>query len=96
MVVDCFNEFLESELQGEYVVKEQVFNTKNFTVYIVTPVDNKIEYERFILLKHLSNEEPSVHIWETCICKKATKMAIAKEVTEAIQSDFIKKRLSHT
>ncbi|SCN15904.1 Protein of unknown function [Bacillus toyonensis] len=21
MVVDCFNEFLESELQGEYVVK---------------------------------------------------------------------------
>lgn len=62
----------------------------------MTPVDNKIEYERFILLKHLSNEESSVHIWETCICKKATKMAIAKEVTEAIQSDFIKKRLSHT
>lgn len=61
----------------------------------MTPVDNKIEYERFILLKHLSNEESSVHIWETCICKKATKMAIAKEVTEAIQSDFIK-RLSHT
>ncbi|AHA10257.1 hypothetical protein M2246_003336 [Bacillus sp. LEw-kw-24] len=57
----------------------------------MTPVDNKIEYERFILLKHLSNEESSVHIWETCICKKATKMAIAKEVTEAIQSDFIKK-----
>ncbi|PGA94470.1 hypothetical protein [Bacillus toyonensis] len=90
MGVDYFNEFLVSELKVVYVVKEQVFDTKDFTVYIVTPVDNKIEYERLILLKHLSNEEPSVHIRETCICKKATKMEIAKEVTEAIQSGFIK------
>ncbi|MGE7884615.1 hypothetical protein [Bacillus sp. NPDC094077] len=91
MVVHYLNDFLVSELEDVYVVKEQVFDAKNFTVYIVTPVDNEIEYERLILLKHFSNEEPSVHIWETGICKEATKMEIANEVTEAIQSGFINK-----
>ncbi|WP_242213956.1 hypothetical protein [Bacillus cereus group sp. BfR-BA-01383] len=91
MVEDNLNDFLVSELEGEYVLKEKVFDAKNFTVYIATPVDNKIEYDRLILRKHLANKEPSIHIWKTGICKQATKMEIAKEVTEAIQLGFINK-----
>ncbi|MBE5105189.1 hypothetical protein IGI01_07775 [Bacillus thuringiensis] len=83
--------FLVSELEGVYVVQEQVFDAKNSTVYIVTPVDNEIEYERLILLKHLSNEESSVHIWEIVICKLVTKIEIVNGVTEVIQSGFINK-----
>ncbi len=48
-------------------------------------------YNRFILIKHLSNEEPSVHVWDKKICVDATKIHIAKEVTEAIQSGFVNK-----
>ncbi|EJS67067.1 hypothetical protein CN425_04250 [Bacillus cereus] len=91
MVGDSLNDFLVAELEGEYVLQEKVFDAKNFTVYMATPVDNKIEYDRLILMKHLSNKVPSVHIWETGICKKATNMEIVKEVTEAIQLGFINK-----
>ncbi len=66
-----------------------MFEARSFTVYIATPIENKRAYNRFILIKHLSNEEPSVHIWAKKICVEATKMDIAKELTEAIQSGFV-------
>ncbi|EJR55859.1 hypothetical protein IIM_00951 [Bacillus cereus VD107] len=91
MTIENLNDLVVGELGCKYVLEEKVFEAKNFTVYIATPIENKMAYNRFILIKHLSNEEPSVHIWAKKICVEATKMDIAKELTEAIQSGFVNK-----
>jgi hypothetical protein len=91
MTIENLNDLVVGELRCKYVLEEKVFEAKNFTVYIATPIGSKMAYNRFILIKHLSNEEPSVHVWEKKTCVDATKIDIAKEVTEAIQSGFVNK-----
>ncbi|AFQ13317.1 TPA: hypothetical protein ACG05V_005476 [Bacillus pacificus] len=80
-------------LDSQYVVKEKIFEAINFSVYIVTgkhQQEEEILYE-LLLIKHFNSEEPSAHIWHKKIPKGATTAEIAKEVSEAIQSGFIKK-----
>ncbi|WP_377866114.1 hypothetical protein [Bacillus sp. R86525] len=91
MTIESLNDLVVGELGCKYVLGEKVFEAKNFTVYIATPIENKMTYNRFILIKHLSNEEPSVHVGDKKICVDATKIHIAKELTEAIQSGFVNK-----
>ncbi|MBE7094850.1 hypothetical protein [Bacillus cereus] len=79
------------DLGCKYILREKVFEAKNFTVYTATHRENKLAYNQLVLIKHLCNEKPSVHIWHKKICKEATEFEIAKEVTEAIQSGFINK-----
>ncbi|HDR7794679.1 TPA: hypothetical protein QCY19_004729 [Bacillus luti] len=78
--------------ESKYVLKEKVFEAKNFTIYIATHIENDLLYNRFILIKHLYNEKSSVHIWHRKISREATEFEIAKEVTVAIQSGFKKKK----
>ncbi len=78
--------------ESKYVLKEKVFEAKNFTIYIATHIENDLLYNRLILIKHLYNEKSSVHIWHRKISREATEFEIAKEVTVAIQSGFKKKK----
>ncbi|MEV5110468.1 hypothetical protein MRBLBA3_002476 [Bacillus sp. LBA3-1-1.1] len=89
MTIENLHDLVIGELGCKYVLGEKVFAAKNFTVYIATPIESKMAYNRFILIKHLSNEEPSVHVWDKKVCVDATKIHIAKELTEAIQSGFV-------
>ncbi|WP_439875709.1 hypothetical protein ACSLGG_09225 [Bacillus mycoides] len=89
MTIENLKDLVVGELGCKYIFEEKVFEAKNFTVYIATQIEDKMVYNRFILIKHLSNEEPSIHIWDKKICVDATKMDIAKELTEAIQSGFV-------
>ncbi|CAH2465465.1 MULTISPECIES: hypothetical protein [Bacillus] len=91
MTIENLNDLVVAELGCKYVLEEKVFEAKNFTVYIATSIENKMTYNRFILIKHLSNEVPSVHVWDKKICVDDTKIDIATEVTEAIQSGFVNK-----
>ncbi|QUG83560.1 hypothetical protein [Bacillus nitratireducens] len=89
MTIESLNDLVVGELGCKYVLGEKVFEAKNFTVYIATSIESEMAYNRFILIKHLSNEKPSVHVWDKKVCVDATKIHIAKEVTEAIQSGFV-------
>nr|EEK68246.1 hypothetical protein bcere0006_16240 [Bacillus wiedmannii] len=73
----------------KYIFGEKVFEAKNFTVYIATHRENKLTYNQLVLIKHLCNEKPSVHIWDKKISTEATELEITEEVTEAIQSGFV-------
>ncbi|MGG0299977.1 hypothetical protein ABEY59_20270 [Bacillus albus] len=91
MIIENLNDIVEKELDSQYNLQEKVFEAKNFTVYIATHRENKLAYNQLVLIKHLCNEKPSVHIWYKKISTEATKLDITKEVTEAIQSGFINK-----
>ncbi|EJQ52476.1 hypothetical protein IEQ_01519 [Bacillus cereus BAG6X1-2] len=91
MTIESLNELVVDELGCKYVLGEKVFEARNFTVYIATPIESKMAYSRLILMKHLSNKKKSVHIWYKKLCMEATTMEVAKEVTEAIQSGFVNK-----
>ncbi|TKH19338.1 hypothetical protein FC699_24215 [Bacillus wiedmannii] len=77
------------DLGCKYILREKVFEAKNFTVYIATHRENKLTYNQLVLVKHLCNEKPSVHIWDKKISTEATELEITEEVTEAIQSGFV-------
>ncbi|MBJ6950240.1 hypothetical protein JG666_23530, partial [Vibrio cholerae] len=70
------------ELDSKYTLQEKVFEAKTFTVYIATHRENKLIYNQLILIKHLCNEKPSVHIWHKKISMEVTELEITKEVTE--------------
>ncbi|MBJ8103084.1 MULTISPECIES: hypothetical protein [Bacillus cereus group] len=89
MTIENLNDLVVGELGCKYVLGEKVFEAKNFTVYIATPIESKMAYSQLILMKHLSNKKSSVHIWYKKLCMEATTMEIAKEVTDAIQSGFV-------
>ncbi|MFB6728578.1 hypothetical protein ACMZ5A_12580 [Bacillus mobilis] len=89
MIIENLKDIVTKELDSEYTLQEKIFEAKNFTVYIVTRRENTLTYNQLVLLKHLCNEKPSVHIWHKKISTDATKLDITKEVTEAIQSGFI-------
>ncbi|WHY30874.1 hypothetical protein [Bacillus wiedmannii] len=89
MTIENLKEVVVKELENQYTLQEKVFEAKNFTVYIATHRENKLAYNQLLLIKHLYNEKPSVHIWYKEISTAATELEIAKEVTEAIQSGFI-------
>ncbi|PDZ06038.1 hypothetical protein COE20_00930 [Bacillus cereus] len=89
MIIENLNDIVVKELDRQYTLQEKVFEAKNFTVYIATHRENTLTYNSLVLIKHLSNEKPSVHIWHKKISTDATKLDITKEVTEAIQSGFI-------
>ena len=91
MIIENLNDVVVKELDSQYTLQEKIFEAKNFTVYIATHRENKLANNQLVLIKHLCNEKPSVHIWHKKICTEATEFEIAKEVTEAIQSGFINK-----
>ncbi|MDQ4484579.1 MULTISPECIES: hypothetical protein [Bacillus cereus group] len=91
MNIENLHDLLVHELGCKYILGEKVFEAKNFTVYIATYRENKLTYNQLILIKHLCNEKPSVHIWHKKISMEATELEITKEVTEAIQSGFVNK-----
>ncbi len=76
-------------MDSQYTLQEKVFEAKNFTVYIATHRENSLAYNLLVLIRHLYNENPSVHIWHKKISMEATELKITKEVTEAIQSGFV-------
>ncbi|EMY5507222.1 MULTISPECIES: hypothetical protein [Bacillus] len=90
MNIENLHDLLVDELGCKYILGEKVFEAKNFTVYIATHRGNKLTYNQLVLIKHLCNEKPTVHIWDKKISTVATKMEITKEVTEAIQAGFKK------
>jgi len=89
MMIKNLNDIVAKELDSQYAFQEKVFEAKNFTVYIAIQIENNIAYNQLLLIKHLCNEKPSVHIWHKKISADATKLDITKEVTEAIQSGFV-------
>ncbi|MGN4446171.1 hypothetical protein ACTFOB_14780 [Bacillus cereus group sp. MYBK79-1] len=91
MIIENLKVIVEKELDNQYNLQQKIFEAKNFTVYIATQRENTLTYNSLVLIKHLCNEKPSVHIWHKKISTEATKLDITKEVTEAIQSGFINK-----
>lgn len=91
MTIESLNDLVVDKSGYKYVLGEKVFEVRNFTVYIATPIGSEMAYSRLILMKHLSNKKSSVHIWYKKLCMEATTVEIAKEVTEAIQSGFVNK-----
>lgn len=89
MIIENLNDIVAKELDSQYTLQEKIFEAKNFTVYIVTRRENTLTYNQLVLLKHLCNEKPSVHIWRKKISTEATELEITKEVTEAIQYGFV-------
>ena len=90
MIIEDLKDIVAKDLDNQYTLQEKVFEAKNFTVYIATHRGNKLTYNQLVLIKHLCNEKPTVHIWDKKISTVATKMEITKEVTEAIQAGFKK------
>lgn len=70
-------------MDSQYTLQEKVFEAKNFTVYIATHRENSLAYNQLVLIKHLYNEKPSVHIWRKKISMETTELEITKEVIEA-------------
>ena len=91
MIIESLKDIVVKELDSKYTLQEKVFEAKTFTVYIATHRENKLTYNQLVLIKHLYNEKPSVHIWHKKISMTATELEITKEVTEAIQAGFKKK-----
>ncbi|HDX9628064.1 TPA: hypothetical protein ROY30_001713 [Bacillus cereus] len=91
MIIENLNDIVAKELDSEYTLQEKIFEAKNFTVYIAIHRENKFTYNQLVLIKHLYNEKPSVHIWHKKISMTATELEITKEATEAIQAGFKKK-----
>ncbi len=89
MMIKNLNNIVAKKLGSQYALQEKVFEAKNFTVYIAIQIENNIAYNQLLLIKHLCNEKPSVHIGHKKISADATKLDITKEVTEAIQSGFV-------
>ncbi|KPU50869.1 MULTISPECIES: hypothetical protein [Bacillus] len=89
MNIENLHDLLRHKLGCKYIFGEKVFEAKNFTVYIATHRENKLTYNQLVLIKHLCNEKPSVHIWDKKISTEATELEITEEVTEAIQSGFL-------
>ncbi|CAM3840373.1 MULTISPECIES: hypothetical protein [Bacillus] len=89
MIIENLNDIVAKELDSEYTLQEKIFEAKNFTVYIVIRREHTLTYNQLVLLKHLCNEKPSVHIWHKKISTEATELEITKEVTEAIQYGFV-------
>ena len=89
MIIENLNDIVAKELVSQYTLQEKVFEAKNFTIYIATHRENKLTYNQLVLIKHLCNEKPSVHIWDKKISTEATELEITEEVTEAIQSGFV-------
>ncbi|MCV5862910.1 hypothetical protein OFN36_28285, partial [Escherichia coli] len=84
MIIESLKDIVVKELDSKYTLQEKVFEAKTFTVYIATHRENKLIYNQLILIKHLCNEKPSVHIWHKKISMEVTELEITKEVTEAI------------
>ncbi|MGH0776547.1 hypothetical protein ACQVQ8_05245 [Bacillus cereus] len=91
MTIENLKDIVVRRLESKYTLQEKVFEAKNFTVYIATHRENSLAYNVLVLIKHLYNENPSVHIWHKKISMEATELEIIKEVTEAIQSGFVNK-----
>ena len=91
MTIENLKDIVVRQLESKYTLQEKVFEAKNFTVYIATHRENSLAYNVLVLIKHLYNENPSVHIWHKKISMEATELEITKEVTEAIQSGFVNK-----
>ncbi|HDR4604830.1 MULTISPECIES: hypothetical protein [Bacillus] len=91
MNIENLHDLLVHELGCKYTLQEKVFEAKNFTVYIATHRENSLAYNVLVLIKHLYNENPFVHIWHKKISMEATELEITKEVTEAIQFGFVNK-----
>ncbi|KXY31647.1 hypothetical protein [Bacillus sp. FSL K6-0067] len=89
MLIENLKDIVAKELDSQYTLQEKVFEAKNFTVYIATHRENSLAYNLLVLIRHLYNENPSVHIWYKKISMEATELEITKEVTEAIQSGFV-------
>lgn len=90
MTIENLKDIVTRELESKYILEEKVFEAKNFTVYISTQIENNLAYNQLVLIKHLCNEKPSVHIWHKKISMEATELEITKEVMEAIQAGFKK------
>ncbi|MED2866253.1 hypothetical protein P4263_11550 [Bacillus thuringiensis] len=90
MTIENLKDIVTRQLEGKYILEEKVFEAKNFTVYISTQIENNLAYNQLVLIKHLCNEKPSIHIWHKKISMEATELEITKEVTEAIQAGFKK------
>ncbi|EEM96842.1 hypothetical protein COL26_05935 [Bacillus thuringiensis] len=88
MTIENLKDIVTRQLESKYILEEKVFEAKNFTVYIATQIENNLAYNQLVLIKHLCNEKPSVHIWHKKISMEATELEITKEVTEAIQAGF--------
>ncbi|ARZ61994.1 MULTISPECIES: hypothetical protein [Bacillus cereus group] len=91
MTIENLKDIVVRRLESKYTLQEKVFEAKNFTVYIATHRENSLAYNVLVLIKHLYNENPSVHIWHKKISMEATELEITKEVTEANQSGFVNK-----
>ncbi|BCB36850.1 hypothetical protein BCJMU51_1729 [Bacillus cereus] len=91
MTIENLKDIVVRRLESKYTLQEKVFEAKNFTVYIATHRENSLAYNVLVLIKHLYNENPPVHIWHKKISMEATELEITKEVTEAIQSGFVNK-----
>ncbi|HDR4373397.1 MULTISPECIES: hypothetical protein [Bacillus cereus group] len=90
MTIENLKDIVTRQLESKYILEEKVFEAKNFTVYISTQIENNLAYNQLVLIKHLCNEKPSIHIWHKKISMEATELEITKEVTEAIQAGFKK------
>ena len=90
MNIENLHDLLVHELGCKYILGEKVFEAK-ISQSISLPIENRLAYNVLVLIKHLYNEKPSVHIWHKKISMEATELEITKEVTEAIQSGFVNK-----
>ncbi|HDR8066224.1 hypothetical protein P4388_05425 [Bacillus thuringiensis] len=88
MTIENLKDIVTRQLESKYILEEKVFEANNFTVCIATHIENNLAYNQLVLIKHLCNEKPSVHIWHKKISMEATELEITKEVTEAIQAGF--------
>ncbi|MDA1654664.1 hypothetical protein [Bacillus cereus group sp. TH150LC] len=89
MAIENLKDIVTRQLESKYILGEKVFEAKKFTVYIATHRENSLASNLLVLIRHLYNENPSVHIWHKKISMEATELEITKEVTEAIQSGFV-------
>lgn len=73
MTIENLKDIVVRQLESKYTLQEKVFEAKNFTVYIATHRENSLAYNVLVLIKHLYNENPSVHIWHKKISMEATE-----------------------
>lgn len=88
MAIESLKDIVTRQLESKYILGEKVFEAK-ISQSISRPIENSLAYNLLVLIRHLYNENPSVHIWRKKISMEATELEITKEVTEAIQSGFV-------
>ncbi|WP_349409875.1 hypothetical protein [Pseudalkalibacillus sp. SCS-8] len=82
--------FVAKELEDRYEIIDNVFQVRDYAVYLVMQKDHSSYYE-LIEVKVNQSGEVSLQLWHERISLEADQFEISKEVEKAVQAGFLKK-----